>query len=395
MHRAMPTPLTRAQITNGISLSNARCVFAENWEHAIQMEQKKEGVMAVSTPSSQPTLETVEEIDDATISDNASSETSEVTDLDVTSLPTSRRGASSTGGGSGYALTELPSVLRMHHTFSTKADDGQSFTASTPPSTQRSKRSVDFAPYVEVLDGERRIVLSESAFSSSKPTPRNETLHPHSNRFFKSCCDFLRNATRALQWRIRHRQHSTLSDVQSHMTHPRGSVLADAADVDANRRVEATREARVAVERTSDGNPPVSELLPSQQTVVSDSVTVDTHHNIDVSAAIDEPSNIEEQETAKLTGYAWWFIGPENPFRLLLMRMTSSDLFEYAMFFMILLSCIAMTFERPSIQPGSPEETMLFYLDAFFTVVFGLEFLMKSIALSFSVYIQTLTNKVS
>ena len=328
------------------------------------MEHKtKEGVtgigtedeMTVSTPSSQPRLETVEEIDYAATSDDASSDTSGVTDFVLSSLPTPRYGASTGGDGQGYAIAELPSVLRMHHTFSTKVDDGLSFTASTPPSTQRSKRSVDFSPYVEVLDGERRIVLSESTFSSSKPSPRNETLQPRSHRFLTSFYDFLRDTGRALQWRTKNRRLSTSSDLQSHMTHPRDSALTGSAD--------------------------------------EDTVSLDAHHNVTVSAVSDAPSDIEAQEM-KLTGYAWWFIGPENRFRLLMLRMTSSDLFEYVMFFMILLSCIAMTFERPSIQPGSFEDTMLFYLDACFTAVFGLEFLMKSIALSFSVYIQTLTNKV-
>jgi hypothetical protein len=49
----------------------------------------------------------------------------------------------------------------------------------------------------------------------------------------------------------------------------------------------------------------------------------------------------------------------------------------------ILINCIAMAMERPSIADGSQEAEVLSALDIAFTVVFGVEALLKIVAFSF------------
>lgn len=59
-----------------------------------------------------------------------------------------------------------------------------------------------------------------------------------------------------------------------------------------------------------------------------------------------------------------------------------------------LCSCVAMAWEHPRVEKHSLEWRVMFYLDIMFTAIFGIEFIMKSFALSFQIYIKTLTNKV-
>lgn len=59
-----------------------------------------------------------------------------------------------------------------------------------------------------------------------------------------------------------------------------------------------------------------------------------------------------------------------------------------------MFSCVAMAWEHPGVVKNSLEWRVMFYLDIMFTAIFGIELIMKTLALSFHIYIKTLTNKV-
>lgn len=137
-------------------------------------------------------------------------------------------------------------------------------------------------------------------------------------------------------------------------------------------------EIEILVEKAQYGNSPILEHIASSPLPRKTFIEPDT----------------QRENRSAFENASWWIFGPDQWLRIQLLRITNSNAFDYAMFVTILLSCIQMAFERPAIEPGSTEDTILFYLDVCFTAIFGLEFIMKSIALTFTVYIQTLTNKV-
>ena len=57
--------------------------------------------------------------------------------------------------------------------------------------------------------------------------------------------------------------------------------------------------------------------------------------------------------------------------------LTSQKWFDHTILFFIALNCITLAMERPNIPPGSYERLFLVSCNYLFTVVFGLEMLVK------------------
>jgi len=126
----------------------------------------------------------------------------------------------------------------------------------------------------------------------------------------------------------------------------------------------------------------------------------------EAAALMGEDSNGEEVELTKeereaarlqadyppLEGRALLLFGPDNVMRARMYQVATSKTFEYIMFAFIVLSCVAMIYEHPAIEPGSTEESVLWWIEIVLTSVFGVEVVLKVVAFGFLPYIRRVTN---
>jgi len=166
---------------------------------------------------------------------------------------------------------------------------------------------------------------------------------------------------------------SAPSEVERRVACNRGSISNkrdfDAVNIDSI--VKEALDVEIMVERARHGNSIILQDLQSRK------------------------DRFDRGDQVPSEAYSWGLFAPDNPVRAKMLTIAESDAFDYFMFCMIILSCMSMTFERPSIPRGSLEERILFYLDVCFTSIFGLEFLIKSIGLTYNAYIQSWANKVN
>jgi hypothetical protein len=95
-----------------------------------------------------------------------------------------------------------------------------------------------------------------------------------------------------------------------------------------------------------------------------------------------------------LEGLTFFSVPADNPVRVLVYRLVCRKEFDYFMTFCIMLSCIEMAMERPSLDLDSMEARVMAYLDYALTAMFGLEVLLKVFAFTFKRYIHVLANQV-
>lgn len=100
------------------------------------------------------------------------------------------------------------------------------------------------------------------------------------------------------------------------------------------------------------------------------------------------------KDVPPLEGVSLWLLSSENGFRKLVYRITITNYFDNTMFFLIIVSCVAMAWEHPGISVQSVEWKALRYTDIVLTALFGLECALKIIAFTFRTYILSLTNQV-
>jgi hypothetical protein len=126
----------------------------------------------------------------------------------------------------------------------------------------------------------------------------------------------------------------------------------------------------------------------------------------EAAALMGEDSNGEEVELTKeereaarlkadyppLEGRALLLFGPDNVMRARMYQVATSKTFEYIMFAFIVLSCVAMIYEHPAIEPGSTEDSVLWWIEIVLTSVFGVEVVLKVVAFGFLPYIRRVTN---
>ncbi len=84
-----------------------------------------------------------------------------------------------------------------------------------------------------------------------------------------------------------------------------------------------------------------------------------------------------------------------NPLRIWAHDLVTSTHYDYAMLVLIMINCILMAMESPRIKEGSPLALLLYWSDVGFTIIFGVEVVLKSLAFTFTTYMGQLTNAVS
>ncbi|GFH11955.1 uncharacterized protein HaLaN_07553, partial [Haematococcus lacustris] len=98
--------------------------------------------------------------------------------------------------------------------------------------------------------------------------------------------------------------------------------------------------------------------------------------------------------TPLYSGKALWLLDTENPVRLFCYRVCTSAVFENLMLAVILASCLTMTLESPRVAPDSSLGHGLYVSELVFTALFGLEMLVKVLALGFVPYIRHWQNAI-
>ncbi|KAG1668958.1 hypothetical protein FOA52_001002 [Chlamydomonas sp. UWO 241] len=81
-----------------------------------------------------------------------------------------------------------------------------------------------------------------------------------------------------------------------------------------------------------------------------------------------------------LEGRSLLLFGPRNLVRMWNARIVTNTWFEYAMLAIIMASCIELCFDDFGVQPGSTEEEALALMDLIFTILFGVEAIMKIVS---------------
>ncbi|KAJ9505480.1 hypothetical protein QJQ45_024866, partial [Haematococcus lacustris] len=98
--------------------------------------------------------------------------------------------------------------------------------------------------------------------------------------------------------------------------------------------------------------------------------------------------------TPLYSGKALWLLDTENPVRLFCYRVCTSAVFENLMLAVILASCLTMTLESPRVAPDSSLGHGLYVSELVFTALFGLEMVVKVLALGFVPYIRHWQNAI-
>ncbi|XP_076324934.1 voltage-dependent T-type calcium channel subunit alpha-1H-like isoform X2 [Tachypleus tridentatus] len=78
--------------------------------------------------------------------------------------------------------------------------------------------------------------------------------------------------------------------------------------------------------------------------------------------------------------YSLFIFSPENGIRKFCARVADHKKFDFGILFFITLNCITLAIERPNIPPESTEREVLTAANYIFTIVFGLEMIVKVIA---------------
>jgi len=94
------------------------------------------------------------------------------------------------------------------------------------------------------------------------------------------------------------------------------------------------------------------------------------------------------------SGKSYWLFDEDDPNRVWVYDIVVNKWFDYIFLVIILLNCVVMALEGPWYPPDSTFAQALYWSDVGFTVVFGLEVLVKSYAFTFSLYIRQIPNQL-
>ncbi|KAL6748527.1 Ion transport protein-domain-containing protein [Haematococcus lacustris] len=94
------------------------------------------------------------------------------------------------------------------------------------------------------------------------------------------------------------------------------------------------------------------------------------------------------------SGQSFWIFDEDHPVRVWVYDRITTKWYDYVMITLIAWNCLGMAMESPFIEPGSPLALYIYWSDVAFTIVFGLEVLVKSFAFTFNLYIREITNIV-
>lgn len=102
------------------------------------------------------------------------------------------------------------------------------------------------------------------------------------------------------------------------------------------------------------------------------------------------PEKAEEKQPPACCGFCYkrrdwtlYLVSPENKYRQRIQSLVANAWFDNVVLFFILLNCIIMALERPSIEPNSTERKIIDYSNHVFTGVFFIEMCIKIFAWGF------------
>lgn len=85
----------------------------------------------------------------------------------------------------------------------------------------------------------------------------------------------------------------------------------------------------------------------------------------------------------QLEGNSLWVFGPKNRFRKMVAKLVKAPHFESFIIFLIIASTVTLAMEKPLNDPTSTYTVVLYYIDLAFSILFGVECLLKIIAYGF------------
>ncbi len=94
------------------------------------------------------------------------------------------------------------------------------------------------------------------------------------------------------------------------------------------------------------------------------------------------------------SGKSFWYFDEDHPVRVWVYDRITTKTYDYIMIGIIFLNCIQMALESPYVEPGSTLDLAIYYSDIGYTIIFGLEVLIKSFAFTFRAYIKNVPNQV-
>ncbi|KAK9823801.1 hypothetical protein WJX72_005586 [[Myrmecia] bisecta] len=100
------------------------------------------------------------------------------------------------------------------------------------------------------------------------------------------------------------------------------------------------------------------------------------------------------KEIVPLEGTSLFFLKADNLFRMWLYDLVGRRKFDYVMFIFIIVSCVTMILERPSLDPHSTLGRIIHWADVVLTCIFACEAFLKILAYRFWGYIKSHSNKV-
>ncbi|XP_022257393.1 voltage-dependent T-type calcium channel subunit alpha-1G-like isoform X2 [Limulus polyphemus] len=197
--------------------------------------------------------------------------------------------------------------------------------------------------------------------------------------------------------------HKTLSPQNSIKSHSSHSPTDDPAE-SFNSQLFDNRQASISISVLSHN------ILSPQQSFNSHSYLSSRHNSLSGSSLKEEiktnnltdlspvnPENEEHSSDKYFTGKLFWLIepqgclkeredyslfifSPENWIRNFCAQVADHKKFDFGILFFITLNCITLAIERPNIPPESIEREVLTAANYIFTIVFGLEMVVKVIA---------------
>jgi hypothetical protein len=73
------------------------------------------------------------------------------------------------------------------------------------------------------------------------------------------------------------------------------------------------------------------------------------------------PQRVRSRTFPELSGTSMWLLPADSRLRRALYRLVTSRWFDYAMFALIILNCVAMAYEYPDMSRGDLDGQVLFY----------------------------------
>jgi hypothetical protein len=94
------------------------------------------------------------------------------------------------------------------------------------------------------------------------------------------------------------------------------------------------------------------------------------------------------------SGLSFWYFDEDHPVRVWVYERITTKEYDFIMLILILINCAFMAMEGPRVSASGTLGKVVYWSDVAFTIIFGLEVLVKSFAFTFNLYIKEITNQV-